>query len=124
MTTQEIIAQLTYYSGVFPRQAMSEAVRRREEITQELLRLLEDATANIEDIAPREDYVGHIFAMYLLAQFRETRAYPILVKLCIGNQKLLGEVLGDIITEDPRRDKPGESNSPQICTSTARIQPV
>lgn len=99
MTIQEIIKDLTYYRGVFPRQAMLEAVGQREEITPELLHLLEDAATNIEDIALREDYVGHIFAMYLLAQFRETRACPVLVRFFSADQKLVEQATGDIITE-------------------------
>ncbi|MEN6356661.1 MAG: DUF1186 domain-containing protein [Armatimonadota bacterium] len=100
MTTQEIIAELTYNSGVFPQHAVTEAIKQREEITPALMHIIENATTNIEDIALQEDYMGHIFAMYLLAQFREKRSYPILVDFVSADQKLVEQALGDVITED------------------------
>lgn len=100
MTIQEIIAELTYNSGRFPHLAVTEAIKQREEITPALLHIIENATTNIEDIALQEDYMGHIITMYLLAQFRERRAYPLLVDFVSADQKLVEQALGDVITED------------------------
>lgn len=46
--------------GTFPREAVIEAIEQREAITPELLRVLEYARDNIEDIAERPDYFAHI----------------------------------------------------------------
>lgn len=99
MTITEIIAKLTH-GGAFPHQAVAEAVAQREDITPELLRLLEDTASNIEAAAHQEHYMGHIYAMYLLSQFRDRRAYQPLVSLVTAEWKHVDSLLGDILTED------------------------
>ncbi len=101
MTIPEILSQLERCTGVLPREALEEAVRQREEITPELLRILEWTTGNLPEVAENEDYMAHTYAMLLLAQFREPRAYPVIVNLfSVGDQDLLDGVMGDFITED------------------------
>jgi hypothetical protein len=80
MEIQEILDELQYCTGKFPRQALQEALARREEITAPLLKILEDAGRDTE-ILNQEEYMAPIFAMYLLAQFREKQAYPLIVGL-------------------------------------------
>jgi hypothetical protein len=100
MTTQEIIAALTRLSGAFPQQAVAEAIAQREEVVPGLLRLLEYSASNIADIAPQTDYMGHIFALYLLSQFREERAYQPMVSLACADWQHVDIALGNIVTED------------------------
>lgn len=100
MTVQEIIEKLSYYRKAFPYQAVEEAIKQREEITPELLRVIEDAAARIDELLIMEGYMAPTFALYLLAQFREKRAYPLIVELCKVDQELLYDLLGDTITED------------------------
>ncbi|MHB1461768.1 MAG: DUF1186 domain-containing protein [Armatimonadota bacterium] len=100
MTISDILAELAYGNVEFPRQAVEEAVRQRDEITPELLRVLEAATPNIAGIVCDEAYSGHIYAMYLLAQFRDERAYQPLVDFISSDQKSVEMLLNDIITED------------------------
>jgi uncharacterized protein YchJ len=100
MTSQEIIAELTQSNGVFPLQAVREAISQREAIAPELLHILEYAVANIAEVARQEDYVAHLCALYLLAQFREERAYQPMVNLACGDWTHVDMTLGDIITED------------------------
>lgn len=99
MTVQEIITEITYIQRKFPIQAVAEAVRQREEITPELLRIIEDAIIKFEEIAYDSKYIRHIIAIYLLAQFREKRAYPIIVNLVSAEWELVDMALGDVITE-------------------------
>jgi len=74
---------------------------RREDITPELLRILEDTIARAAELADEgEDYLAHFYALYLLAQFREKRAYPLVVRLCRIDEEVLDRLLGDFITED------------------------
>ncbi len=42
----------------------------------------------------------HIYAMYLLAQFRETRAYPLLVQVFSAPGELPMDLAGDVVTGD------------------------
>ena len=100
MTIPEIIAELTHNNAVFPRRAVTEAIAQREAGMPELLRILKDATSNIVEIARQEHYMGHIYALYLLAQFREECAYQPLVNLAFADWLYVDRALGDVITED------------------------
>jgi preprotein translocase subunit SecA len=103
MDIQEIISQLEYYDGSFPRKALQEAIASREQITPILLNILEEATANIERLLERDDYMAHIYAMFLLAQFREKRAYPLIVNFFSTPGDIALESTGDVVTEYLRR---------------------
>lgn len=80
MGIQDILKQLEVNEGTFPREAVIEAIEQREAITPKLIRILEEAHRDIEDLAESSDYFAHIYAMFLLAQFREPRAYPLIVQ--------------------------------------------
>ncbi|ETW99458.1 MAG: hypothetical protein ETSY2_40850 [Candidatus Entotheonella gemina] len=99
MDVQDILKQLEVNEGTFPREAVLQAIEQREAITPELLRILEDARDNIEYIAEHDDYFAHIYAMYLLAQFREPRAYPLLTQFFAMPEGMAKHVTGEIVTE-------------------------
>jgi hypothetical protein len=46
------------------------------------------------------DYMAHLYAMFLLAQFREPRAYPLVVRLALLPGDLQYSFCGDFITSD------------------------
>lgn len=100
MTVAETLDQLSYgYHGRFPRKAFLAAVEQREAITPGLLSILEHAIANPEEVAQDRDYMGPLCAMYLLAEFREPRAYPLLIRFFRLDHDLVDAVVGDLITE-------------------------
>jgi len=99
MTITEILSALERYTGRFPYPAMQAAVEQREAITPELLRILQAVADDAPSFARNNDYMLHMFAVYLLAQFRETRAFPILIKLISWPGKTTDDLLGDTITE-------------------------
>lgn len=99
MTVPEIISALTPYTGKFPKDAVRAAVEQREAITPELLRALEDFGADMTGFAKREDYMLHLFAMYLLAEFREKPAFPLITKIISGPPTVVDELIGDTVTE-------------------------
>jgi hypothetical protein len=103
MDIQEIISQLEYHRGAFPRKALKEAIASKEQITPILLNILEESTANIQELAEQDDYMAHIYAMFLLAQFREKRAYPLIVNFFSAPGDISLEVTGDVVTEYLRR---------------------
>jgi hypothetical protein len=99
MTVAEIIDALTSCSRQFPAEALSAAMAQRAEITPRLLEILEDVAANPERYA-REDSLIPLYAAYLLAYFRETRAYQPLTKIIAApGDKVAGRLFGDMITE-------------------------
>ncbi|MHC1767345.1 MAG: DUF1186 domain-containing protein [Verrucomicrobiia bacterium] len=103
MTIPEILKELEPYTGKFPMEAMKAAVKQREAITPELLRVLETVAAAPAEWAGREDCMLHSFAIYLLAQFREKAAYPLLVRIVGAPGEIPFDLFGDTITEGLHR---------------------
>jgi hypothetical protein len=99
MDVQEILQQFATNTGTFPREAVAQAIAQREAITPELLRILAEAQHNIEHLI-ESDSMAHIYAMYLLAQFREPRAYPLIVEFFSIPGDIALDTTGDVATED------------------------
>jgi hypothetical protein len=106
MELTEVLKSLERNTGVFPRKAVEAAMEMRDEITPRLLHILEDTVERAEEIV-REDedgaYFAHLYSMYLLAQFRETRAYPLVVRFARIEKDLLEALAGEFVTEDLSR---------------------
>jgi len=98
MTTEEIQKALSHKDNKFPREALEQAVARKDEITPYLLKILERVADDPDEALDLEDY-SYYYAIYLLAQFRETRAYPLIVRLASLPPETVDELLGDTITE-------------------------
>ena len=82
MDVQEIENILSASPQHFPREALEAAIAQPEAVTPMLLRALETAIAEPDIMeAPSGGYMMTVYAMHLLAQFRETAAYPLLVRL-------------------------------------------
>ena len=99
MDIQDILKQLEVNDGTFPREAVAQAIAQREAMTPELLRILAYAHDNIEHLN-ETGYMAHIYAMYLLAQFREPRAYPLMVQFFSTPGDITLDVTGGVVTED------------------------
>jgi len=99
MTVSDILKELELYTGRFPMKAMRAAVEQREAITPELLKVLETCAEDPVAFAQREDYMLHVFALFLLAQFREKRAYPLAVKIFSAPGEVPFDLYGDTVTE-------------------------
>ena len=99
MTIPEILNELELYTGQFPKEAMQAAVEQREAITPELLRVIEAVAENPVEWAKRKDYMAHVFALFLLAQFREARALPAIVKMFSAPGETPFDLTGDVPTE-------------------------
>lgn len=100
MELVEIIAQLENNTGLFPRQALNEAISQQEAITPVLLATLEKWKDNLVQLAKLDDYFLHIYALFLLAQFKEVRAYPLIIDFFSTPGNLTLDVTADIGTED------------------------
>lgn len=99
MNIQEILKRLDRNEGRFPREAVEEAITARDQIIPELLNILEYTKQNVDELAEQDDYIAHIYAMYLLAQFREERAYPVIVDLFSRHDDITVDMTGDMVTE-------------------------
>jgi hypothetical protein len=99
LSVEEIMEIFSYDDQVFPRHALRQAVEKKDEITPHLLKALEKAADAPEDVLEAKDY-SCVYAMFLLAQFRDKRAYPLIIKLASHQPELVDDLIGDIPTED------------------------
>ncbi len=100
MAMENVLKELKYSDGVFPRKSMIEAVKNKDLIIPELLKIIQFSTEKIESLVEDDNYFAHIYAMYLLAQFRERRAYGLLIDLFSVPGELILDFTGDIVTDD------------------------
>ncbi len=100
MQLEEILSELENNTGKFPRLALKRAIEEREAITPLLLATLEKCKNNLEELLDRPDYILHIYALFLLAQFREPLAYPLIIEFFSVPGELSVDVTGDVVTED------------------------
>jgi hypothetical protein len=99
MQIEQILLQLQRNTGHFAKHAVLEAVAHRDQITPALLDVLQDAADKPESYIVDRDSMILIYAMYLLAQFRETRAYPLLVRIFSLPGEMSFDLVGDTVTE-------------------------
>jgi hypothetical protein len=99
MNVEEIFSQLQRNEGHFAKDAVLEAVAHRDEVIPSLLNVLRDVANNPEPYASDPNSMILIYAIYLLAQFRESRAYPLLVQILSLSGEMPFDLLGDTVTE-------------------------
>lgn len=97
MEIAEIIGEFESSTDTFARKAAIAAVERRGEIVPELLRVLEKNLAEVEETGKCASN-AHLYAMLLLAQFRETRAYPLVLRVARLPSDPLEYMCGDFVT--------------------------
>ncbi len=97
---EEILAELERLRGYFPREAIQKAVEHREEITPALLHIIEDTTERAEELRTDYEYMAHMYAMYLLAQFREPLAYRPIEKFFRLSEDVTDDLTGDLAATD------------------------
>ena len=81
MTIPEILKSLGTDALEAPEEALEAALENREAITPEFLRVLEEVASDPAGYAERENGNLALCAIFLLAQFREKRAYPLIVRI-------------------------------------------
>lgn len=98
MTIPEILKALESDAGEFPREALEAAIQQREAITPELLSIVEKVSEKPES-TPKNS-LAHVFALFLLAQFREKRAFVPLVRMVSHPGETAFELLDDAVCDD------------------------
>src|SRR5215472_15997053 len=99
MPMDEILRRFERFNEKFERGAVRAAIKQREQVTPELLRILENVVSNPDKIDAERNYMAHLYSMFRLAQFREPRAYPLIVQLASLDGDLIYSLCGDFITE-------------------------
>lgn len=104
MNVNEIIAALDSQDDALPEKAMKEAMARPDDVTEPLLELLRGVIADAaKTLDPDNNSMGYIIALYLLAQFRETRALPLAVEVLSLPGVDMDELFGDLLVDDMAR---------------------
>ena len=100
LTIDQIIKLLnTHDKSFFPREALEEAIAQQEAITPILLDIIDGIAKDPKSI---DDNPVYFYALYLLAQFRESKAYHLIVKY-------FGELGLDVTDLNPTGDSVTES---------------
>lgn len=100
MNIEKIITELTHSHGKFPREAVDAAIEQYEDLKPILLDELANLVDDIESIKQLpDDYMLHIFAMFILADFREPAAYPLFIRFVSLPSETVHDALGDVVTE-------------------------
>ncbi|MCX8514864.1 MAG: DUF1186 domain-containing protein [Burkholderiales bacterium] len=94
---ETIIKELTYFSKPYPKQFVEMAIANRDEIIPKLLEMLTYAYENHRTL--ETEYIGHIYALFILAEFREVKAFPIALKILELPEDSIEGLIGDSITE-------------------------
>jgi len=100
MEINEIMKKLKHFSNGFPKETLSQAIERRDEIIPLLLNEIEWAIENINILQEEETNSGYYFAFFLLAQFKEKRAFPLIVEFFTQLKEDPYYFTGDLITEN------------------------
>jgi hypothetical protein len=100
MEVEEILAELDRNHTQVPRITLEEAAAHREEIIPRLLAVLEEVAKDPAPFAEDKNRNIHIYAMYLLAQFRETRAYLLLVRIFSAPGETPFDLAASVVTQD------------------------
>ena len=100
MDAEAIIEQLATYDGTLPYEALNQAIMNHMEVTPYLIDVVRDMRDWADEILADANYTLHIYAPYLLAQFRKAEAYPVLADLFSLPGTALEEMYGNVITED------------------------
>jgi hypothetical protein len=101
MTNQEILDSLRYFSKSFPEEALKEVQRNKDIFTADLLESLDYVYQNVKELyEDSSEYSLHVYAMYLLAEFREKKAFPYLIAFLQLPEEYIDFVIGDCLTDN------------------------
>ncbi len=103
MQLEEILSELELNTGKFPHQALERAIEEKEAITPFLLTSLSESKDNLEDLFYKPDYLLHLYALFLLAQFKEPLAYPLIIEFFSVPGDMSLNVTEDVVTDDLSR---------------------
>ena len=95
---EDIAEKLKYLSRPFPQEIVAEAAKHKNEITPKLLEYLDYAYKH--HLTLDDSYTGHLYALFLLAEFKEPRAFTTVMNILELPEDSLDLLIGDSLTED------------------------
>lgn len=102
MSPQEVLFELGKDRNTHPLEALESANAHRAVLIQPLLQVLERCVGD-PDRASEEDAQVFCYALYLMAKWRETRAYPLVVQWLSLTEVASTSLSGDVLTQDGAR---------------------
>jgi Protein of unknown function (DUF1186)/SEC-C motif len=102
LSPAEILTTLSEDASVQPTEALTSAESHREALIEPLLSALERGIANPASASIQEANLFS-YALYLLAKWREPRAYPYVIRWLSLPEEQPFEIGGDIVTQDGAR---------------------
>lgn len=100
MVPEDILKEFNRFRREIPKEALQAAEELRSELTPLLLEALSRAAEHPEELEKDPDFQLPFYAMYLLAAWREPRAYPRLLNFLRLPRERGVDLSGDIVTED------------------------
>lgn len=102
MTAEEVLTELARDRHTHPVDALESADAHRGALVQPLLDVLQRGVTD-PDGASEEEAQLFCYALYLLAKWRETRAYPLVIRWLRLPDAVSNRPSGDVLTQDGAR---------------------
>lgn len=100
---KDIFRKIEINQGYLPKKELEELINRKDETTEYLISYMKDFLCNYKKALEDMSFFGHIYATYLLAQFKEKRFYDIYLDILeLENNSALG-LFDDRLLEDGGR---------------------
>nr|WP_019537154.1 DUF1186 domain-containing protein [Paenibacillus ginsengihumi] len=96
---QALLESIRYNEGKFPRKELQQLIDNKEEAIPHLLAIVEEVINHPDAYLDEPSRIDLIYSLYLLAQFRETRLYPLLIQFLNLPEADMDAFLGDVVTE-------------------------
>ena len=97
-----IIEEFNKDDGHFKKEAVIYARENKEKSKEELLKVLKEFTDNLNKWEKENYKISVLYALFLLSEFREKKAYPLLIKILefkIPNERDFYDYFGDCIAD-------------------------
>lgn len=95
---REIIEKIETYKGFFPKDELQTLIDNKKESIPFLLESLSDTEKIYQCLESKADYILPFYALFLLAQFREEKAYPLVYEIFSHKAEEVDELWGDLVT--------------------------
>ncbi len=97
MSLQQALKDIHFFRGVLPVKAYEFLVAHHKEVTPYLIQILKNVIQRHDRTG--DYYVAHVHALILLSQFREKKAYPLVIALLNLPIDSIDRLIGDMLTE-------------------------
>ncbi len=100
---EEIIEKISFYDGTFPKEELQSLIANRAESTPFLLEAISNAEEVLDKLINEDNYFLPFYALFMLAQFRETEAYPFVHRIFSADAETVDAAFDDFTTTDLHR---------------------